>query len=465
MKRCLIFFIFVFGFGQVNWEREVIDTVTDPSTFAMFNSLACDTNGIPGVVYCDDGIHIIFYALKLGNVWYRETVDSGLAVAYGFSLIYDNHNIPHMSYYRGSNPAYLCYAFRDSTGWQISVIDTIKYRFPDWTEVKSSIALDTLSLPAIAYIHHDTIEPQYIKYAHYNGQTWDISTVEYNGLINSRDDGPILKFNKHSIPHIAFRQQVNNTDSLKIYTYDSLNNWVMKWAIHLFYGSAPSLDLELDKDQYPHIAYDEGAGLQYSWWDGSSWHTDTITSIGWVHVRITLALDSYDCPHIAFKRDMQAKALYCYKDTTWHMSLLCDSSDEVSFCDLGLEIDKYNIIHAVYSCDSFMTGFFKHAWRGLVGINETYSEDRMHKTGCRLEVFPNLSRSLLNIKYAPKNEGAAEIIIYDVIGVRRKSMMLQNCLLGSYQKRIDVGDIPSGIYFLVLKQNNEQVSRKFLLIK
>lgn len=465
MKRCLISFIFVLGFGQVMWEREVIDTVNDPSCFAMFNALALDTSGIPGVVYCDDAIHNIFYARRLGGNWQKEIVDSGFSVAFGYSLTYDYNNIPHMSYYRvneqNSQTTLLCYAFRDSTGWHISVIDTIVYRFPDWTEVKSSIALDTLGLPNIAYIHHDSIESQYIKYAHYDGMTWDISTVEYNGQANSRDWSPTLKFNKHNIPHIAFREQIGyGVNSLKIYVYDSLNGWVMKWIMYIDL-SAPSLDFELDKDQYPHIAYCGGGDLEYRWWDGSSWHIDTITSIGWIGVRITLELDNYDRPHIAFKRDMQSKAIYCYKDVTWHMSLLCDSTDGVFRCDLGLEIDKYNVIHAVYSCDSFITGFFKHAWRGLVGMEESMSKEGV--SDLTISTFP--TDGCLTFRYRVLFEGEIEISIYDITGSRCALIKRERASPGSYQERIEIKGLTSGIYFLVLRQNNEQVSKKFLLIK
>ena len=285
--------------------------------------------------------------------------------------------------------------------------------------------------------------------------------MEYNGLINSRDDGPVLKFNNHNIPHIAFKQHFNNTDSLKIYTYDSLNNWVMGWAIHLFNGSVPSLDLELDKDQYPHIAYDEGADLEYSWWGGSSWHTDVITSIGWIGVRITLKLDSYDRPHIAFKRDMQSKALYCYKDVTWHMSLLCDSSDGVFTCDLGLEIDKYNVIHAVYSCDSFITGFFKHAWHGLVGVEESMSK----RDGLNLMVSTFPLDGCLTLRYRVEFDGEIEISICDITGSRCALIKREQATPGSYQERIEIKSLASGVYFLVLRQNNEQVLKKFLVIK
>ncbi|MEO0123961.1 MAG: T9SS type A sorting domain-containing protein [candidate division WOR-3 bacterium] len=469
MKKCLIFFIFVLGSGQAMWEREVIDTVSSPSNFAVFNSLALDTSGIPGVVYCDDAIHKIFYARRLENEWQKEIADSGFSVSFGYSLIYDNNNIPHMSYYRvndqNSQYTLLCYAFRDYNGWHISVIDTIWYRFPGWTDIKSSIALDTLGLPGIAYIQHDSIEAQYIKYAHYNGVIWEISTVEYNGQSDSRDWSPTLKFDKHNIPHIAFREQIGyGVNSLKIYTYDSLNNWVMKWIEYIDL-SARSLDFELDKDQYPHLAYDAGGDLEYRWWDGSTWHIDTLLTIGWVGVRIALELDNYDRPHIAVKPAMQSKAIYYYKDITWHVSLLCDSSDGVFTCDLGLEMDKYNTIHAVYSCDSFITGFFKHAWRGLVGIEEVGTRYTMQDAGLNMKVYPSVSYGLLSIEYNLRNGCDAELIVYDITGATRKSIKIGESESGNYRKILNLTNLSGGIYFLVIRQNNKQVSKKFILVK
>jgi len=41
----------------------------------------------------------------------------------------------------------------------------------------------------------------------------------------------------------------------------------------------------------------------------------------------------------------------------------------------------------------------------------------------------------------------------------------ENLLPGYYQERIDTKDLPSGIYFVVLRQDNDKVSKKFLLVK
>jgi|GEM_PF-2681254 len=64
-----------------------------------------------------------------------------------------------------------------------------------------------------------------------------------------------------------------------------------------------------------------------------------------------------------------------------------------------------------------------------------------------------------------KNADDAEIIIYDIIGARRKSIKIENRLSGKYQKRINLAGLSSGVYFVVLEQNNEKVSKKFLLVE
>ncbi|HEC79448.1 MAG TPA: hypothetical protein ENI34_09985 [candidate division WOR-3 bacterium] len=39
------------------------------------------------------------------------------------------------------------------------------------------------------------------------------------------------------------------------------------------------------------------------------------------------------------------------------------------------------------------------------------------------------------------------------------------CIRGNYQKTISTKELESSIYFIVLKYNNQQISKKFLLIK
>jgi hypothetical protein len=116
------------------------------------------------------------------------------------------------------------------------VIDTIHYHFPNLLEMKTSLAFDTTGLPAIAYVSHDTIQPQYIKYAHYNGVFWDTSVVEYEGLNNRWTWPPSLKFDKHNKPHIVFTKTEGSGVVLRYYTYDSLNHWTLRWSKPLYGG-------------------------------------------------------------------------------------------------------------------------------------------------------------------------------------------------------------------------------------
>jgi len=41
----------------------------------------------------------------------------------------------------------------------------------------------------------------------------------------------------------------------------------------------------------------------------------------------------------------------------------------------------------------------------------------------------------------------------------------EKVLPGYYQEKIDTKDLPSGIYFVVLRQDNAKVSKKFLFVK
>jgi len=471
MKRCLfLIFLSVLSFAQVNWQYEQIDSVDIyQSYFGAINSLAIDTNGNPGVVYCSTGYRRGFYAYRHDGEWHKERLVAG---GVGHSLVYDFNNIAHLSYYIGDTTTtpttLLCYGTRiDSANWQISVIDTIHYHFPGWDEMKTSLAFDTAGLPAIAYVSHDTIQPQYMKYAHYNGYFWDTSVVEYEGLNNRWTWSPSLKFDKHNKPHIVFTKTEGSGVVLRYYTYDSLNHWTLRWSKPLYGGGTVALDLELDSDQYPHIAYGEGAGLAYSWWDGASWQTDYITSIGWVDVRIRLALDNYDQPHIVFTRDMQMCVLYCYKDSIWHVSWLEPNTVSEPNYDVDIQFcKKSGIMHALYTRYSISNlPLVCHAWGEVVTKITEGKRSRIKDARNGFNIYPNISSGLLNVEWIQKFQGGIELAIYDVCGKRIKSMVERDCLIGNCKKTLNLSDLTRGIYFIVLKQNDKEVSKKFTIIR
>jgi len=78
--------------------------------------------------------------------------------------------------------------------------------------------------------------------------------------------------------------------------------------------------------------------------------------------------------------------------------------------------------------------------------------------------LPALVRDYLAVSYGVPLQGDALLTIYDVTGSKVKTVRI-SLRPGFYSKNIETKDLPSGIYFIVLKQNNEQVSKKFLLIR
>ena len=107
----------------------------------------------------------------------------------------------------------------------------------------------------------------------------------------------------------------------------------------------------------------------------------------------------------------------------------------------------------------------KYAKGTFVGIEENDTRHRGQDTEFGLKVYPNICYGILNIEYTIARKSEVELAIYDVCGVRIKSIKQKNYLPGNYQKTLNLGALASGIYFVVLKQNNEQVSKKFLFIR
>ena len=480
MKKILVVLIPMLCFGQVIWEGIVIDSVYPDTGNYRFNSMALNTNGIPCVVYNPGGLNTIMFAWQSDSEWHKEVVESGLKY-YGFSLAIDHNNIVHFSYYRRDDAldmTYHCYGQRDSTGWQIEEVDsTAGYLGNYFWNITSSIDRDTAGLPGIAYISWNIEDSlHYIKYAHYNGTSWDTSAVVRDTTWHRKrplDWCPSLEFDKQNTPHIAFHRIRSDihADTLKIVHYDdTLHDWVVEPIMDCSMAGFP-ISLKLDSRDYPSIAHGYDAGLAYTWWDGLSWNTDYgIASIGWLETRIRLALDSLDRPHILYKHWGTVFPRYCYKDNIWHMCgpVEPDTLELQIDADLNLVFDSNDqphISYKFYQTDIDTQSMFglKYAKGTFVGVEE-YESGKIEKE-LELQVFPNPCPGLLNIEYVLQKPGVAEISIYDVTGARKESMQHEVQPSGWYQEKLDIRNLASGLYFIQLKQKDKKLSEKFILVR
>jgi len=101
---------------------------------------------------------------------------------------------------------------------------------------------------------------------------------------------------------------------------------------------------------------------------------------------------------------------------------------------------------------------------GKGGGQSSGSEDMLPSTLC-ITQMPTIFSSSSVINYGVPHEGDLIISLYDITGSKVKTISRKNMLPGYYQERIDVSKLSNGIYFIMLRQDNDKVTRKFLVVK
>ena len=372
MKSIFLCIIFTFGYSQINWDIEVVDSLFYAGACGSRNALCLDSNDTPHVVYSyfnvippDSGFKLM-YAVKNGNVWHYEVIDTGTVLAFtGPSLQVDDNGIIHVSYYTRhvANPGstWLCYSVKDDNMWRKCSLDTMAFLY--YTQFYTSLALDSLNLPGIAYLGMDSGFFQ-TKYAYHNGADWDFTVVNPGSFYEER--GPSLEYDDDNNPHIVYYQN-SPACSLK-YSYFNGSQWSLIWGEEIDAPNADaSLDLALNSLDYAHIVYGEALGLRYSFFDGTSWHTES--NIGGAYFKVRMDLDVFELPHI-ISTHQGGGPFYIYRDSTeWHS---CGLIDSTAVYDQGIQLmfDSYyhpNVIYAYYYATYFG---LKYAKNFDIGVGE-----------------------------------------------------------------------------------------------
>lgn len=98
------------------------------------------------------------------------------------------------------------------------------------------------------------------------------------------------------------------------------------------------------------------------------------------------------------------------------------------------------------------------------GGQSSGSNELLPTTLCIIDLT-TISRDNLIINYSIPVYGDAFLYIYDVTGSMVWVISQENLQPGFYKMTVDTKGFSCGVYFVVLKQNNEKVSKKFLLVK
>jgi len=81
-----------------------------------------------------------------------------------------------------------------------------------------------------------------------------------------------------------------------------------------------------------------------------------------------------------------------------------------------------------------------------------------------LGTYPNPARQQATIRYALPEKQEATIRLYDVLG-RRVRTVLNGTQEGRHQRTLDVGSLPSGVYFLRLQADGQTRTQKLTIVR
>ena len=288
--------------------------------------------------------------------WQIETVDSAGVVGRDTSLALNGTGIPHISYfeYNYDGPDLnLKYAWYDGSSWQNETVDS-----DGDVGSCSSLAIDAAGTPRISYQGQGVL-----MYAWRDGTGWHRETVDSSeGLGVNRGGDTSLALDAAGNPRIAYTNYGNPYQRLK-YAWRDGAGWHAETVDPGYCG--PEASLALDGAGNPCIAYREDPmnnQLKYAWRDGDGWHFEYPDPAGSREMEPSLALDSAGNPRIGYRGISEDDELkFAWRDGTgWHSETV--DSNPVGQPSLVLEAAGSPRI-SYYNYTAPSDGDLKYAWR------------------------------------------------------------------------------------------------------
>lgn len=198
----------------------------------------------------------------------------------------------------------------------------------------SSIALDSAQNPCLTYF--DGLGK--VMYAHYDGSAWHTEVVDTVSTSYAGTPLPSLAFNPAGYPCISYEDITAH--QLKYASYNGLTWQITVADAYVHAGNGEYSCLAFNSAGQPCISYhgysDDGlqVGLKYAYFDGSAWQKTLITTAGCLHTSLTI--NSLGRPCIAYQtNDMHLSYAY-YDGASWHDEAVDTSTYTGGWCEVRI---------------------------------------------------------------------------------------------------------------------------------
>ena len=250
------------------WAGGLVETAVSAGNVGQYCSMALNSSDVPYVSYFNDSTNALDYAWRNGS-WDNAVATISVQVN-STSLDLDSSDRLHISY-TATSDSNLHYKWNSGTWQSLTFSTTFNY------VSECSLALDTADHPHVAYQFGDGTDVG-VRYSHHDGSSWSHEIIEQATAFCGND--PSVAVGSSDLPQITYGSQ-----DLKRAWYDG-SDWHTEVVDDV---SNPNFclftSLALDGMDRPHIAYIvynatlDLSSLKYTWYDGSSWHPETIETM------------------------------------------------------------------------------------------------------------------------------------------------------------------------------------------
>jgi hypothetical protein len=234
--------------------------------------------------------------------------------------------------------------------------------------------------------------------------------------------------------------------SLYKYTYDANNNVISE--IYSEWDTSTNSWINSSKYEYTYDANNNVTSEIYSYWD-----TSTTSWINYYKYEYT-----YDT------NNNVTSEIYSLWDTSTTSWIFADK-DEYTY-DLTVSIDNVLAPYNMYvGSNNPILSYFNYNYNGsdfvldmkeiyyysdITGINE-FTDDY------NVSIYPNPANDYLMI-----NTTINENLKIEIYTIRGQSVMSTECTNNISQMRIDISQLPAGIYFIRIANNQNNITKKFV---